>query len=265
MTQAPAAKSQTYAAPRMADGKPDLQGIWEARNTAYADLQDHGGSYGILPGLSVVEGGEIPYQTWALAQKNENYKNRETTDPMAKCFLAGMPRTMYLPDPFQILQTPQAVVVVSEYVDTWRWIPTYDLQRYEELDSWSGDPRGHWEGDTLVVETTGFNDQTWLDNAGDFHSDEMKLLERFTRTAPDTLTYEATITDPKVFTKPWSIKMPLYRRTDIPRIMENECYMYADEAGKGVHNAPPGSSSLKRALVVESATRDVRRVWGLRR
>jgi len=234
-----------YTAPRTPDGKPDLQGIWEARNTAHADLQDHGGSYGILPGLGVVEGGQIPYQPWALAQKQENFKNRETADPLAKCYLAGMPRSMYLPDPFQILQTPREVVMVSEYVDTWRWIPTYGLARYDVTDSWNGDSRGHWEGDTLVVETTGFNDQTWLDHAGDFHSDQMKLVERFTRTAPDTITYEATIDDPKVFTKAWKITMPLYRRTDMPRIMENECYMYADEAGKGVHDDKPGRASPK--------------------
>ena len=243
-TSAPAHKAG-YAAPRTGDGEPDLQGIWEARNTANDDLQDHGGSYGILPGLSVTQGGPIPYQPWALAQKAENFKNRETADPQSKCFLAGMPRTMYMPDPFQILQTPQAVVMVSEYVDTWRWIPTYDLPRYGALDAWNGDPRGHWDGDSLVVETEGFNDQTWLDHAGDFHSDEMKLVERFTRTAPDVISYEATISDPKVFTKSWTIKMPLYRRTDLPRIMENECFMYADEAGKGVHNTPPGASSLK--------------------
>jgi hypothetical protein len=234
-----------YTAPRTSDGKPDLQGIWKANNTANGDLVDHGGSYGILPGPGVVEGGEIPYQDWALAKKKENSANRENADPLNRCFLAGMPRTMYLPSPFQILQTPQAVIVVSEYVDTWRWIPTYNVPRYPGVEAWNGDSRGHWEGDTLVVESEGFNDSTWFDHAGDFHSEALKLTERFTRTASDVISYEATVDDSKVFTKPWKIKMPLYLQKDVPRIMENECYMYADEAGKGVHDTPPGASAVK--------------------
>jgi len=234
-----------YTAPRTEDGKPDLQGIWEVRNTANGDLQDHGGSYGILPGVGVVEGGPIPYKESALAQKKENFDNREQADPLNKCFLAGMPRTMYLPSPFQILQTPEAVIIVSEYVDTWRWIPTVNIPRYPGVEAWSGDSRAHWEGDTLVVDTVGFNDSTWFDHAGDFHSESLKLTERFTRTSPDTISYEATIDDPMVYTRPWKIKMDFYRRRDLTRIMENECYMYADEAGKGVHDAPPGPSSVK--------------------
>jgi hypothetical protein len=234
-----------YAAPRTPTGQPDLQGIWEVRNTASADLLDHSGSYGILPGVGVVEGGAIPYKDAVLAQKKQNFDNREEADPLNKCFLAGMPRTMYLPSPFQILQTPEAVIIVSEYVDTWRWIPTTNVPRYPGVEAWNGDSRAHWEGNTLVVNSEGFNDSTWLDHAGDFHSESMKLTERFTRTAPDVITYEATIDDPMVYTRPWKIKMPMYLRRDMTRIMENECYMYADEAGKGVHNAPPGPSSVK--------------------
>src|SRR5262249_38722058 len=193
---------QAFTPPRTPDGQPDLQGIWQVRNTANWDLLDHSGAYRIPAGLGVVEGGVIPYKPEALAQKKKNFENRLTDDPVEKCYLAGFPRTLYLPYPFQILQTPDAVVMVSEYVHTWRWVPTGPFARYEGFVSWLGDPRGHWEGNTLVVESIGFNDQAWFDHSGNFHSDALKLTERFTRIAPDTLTYEVTVEDPKVFTRP---------------------------------------------------------------
>ncbi len=221
---------QTYAAPRTPDGHTDLQGIWQVRNTANWDLLDHTGGYKIPAGLGVVEGGEIPYKPDALAQKKKNFENRLAADPVEKCYLAGFPRTIYLPYPFQILQTPDAVIILSEYVHTWRWIPTVPYARYEGYDSWLGDARGHWEGDTLVVESVGFNDQTWFDHVGDFHTDALKLTERFTRTASDTI---------KVFTRPWKIKMPLYQLKGMSRVLEDECYLNAEDAGKPIRGSHP--------------------------
>ena len=230
--------AQNYSAPRTADGQPDLQGIWQVRNTANWDLLDHTGAYKIPAGLGVVEGGEIPYKPDALARKKENFANRLIADPVGKCYLAGFPRTIYLPYPFQILQTPDAVVIISEYVHTWRWIPTVPFARYDGYESWLGDARGHWEGDTLVVETIGFNDQTWFDHAGDFHSDALELTERFTRTAVDTITYEVTVDDAKVFTKPWKMKMPIYQLKGLTRVLENECYLNAEDAGQSIRGTP---------------------------
>jgi hypothetical protein len=230
---------QTYVPPHTPEGQPDLQGIWQVRNTANWDLLDHTGGYKIPAGWGVVEGGAIPYKPEALAQKKRNFENRLTDDPVEKCYLAGFPRTLYMPYPFQILQTRDAVVIVSEYVHTWRWIPTVPFARYEGYESWLGDPRGHWEGNTLVVESVGFNGQTWLDHVGDFHSDALKLTERFTRIAVDTIAYEATIDDSKVFSKPWKIKMPIYQVKGMSRVLEDECYLNAEDAGKPIRGTHP--------------------------
>lgn len=243
---APAAVAQErggpYRTPRTADGHPDLQGVWQVRNTAHWDLQDHAGAYRIPAGLGVVADppdGSIPYQPWALERRNANFQNRLADDPYEKCYLAGVPRTMYLPLPFQIFQTADEVAILSEYVHTWRWVPLTGVPRYPGYESWMGDPRGRWDGDTLVVETVGFNDQTWFDHAGNFHSDALTVTERFTRTTDDVMTYEATMTDPKVFTRPWTIRMPIYRHRDRVQILENECYLYAEEAGRPIRGRHP--------------------------
>jgi hypothetical protein len=241
--QASTAANPAYKSPRTPEGQPDLQGIWQVRNTANWDIQAHGSAYRIPAGFGVVEGEEIPYQPWAAAKKQENFKNRLTEDPVEKCYMAGVPRTMYLPHPVQILQTPEAVVIVSPYVHTWRWIPTVALTRYDGYEAWMGDPRGRWEGNTLVVESIGFNGQTWFDHSGNFHSDGLKLTERFTRIASDTISYEVTIDDPKVFTRPWRMRMPLYLHTDMPRVLEDECYLDAEEAGKAIRGAHPEDRS----------------------
>ena len=154
---------QGYEPPHTADGHPDLQGVWQARNTANWDLQDHAGALGLPAGFGVVvdpPDGVIPYLPDARAKKAANFASREQADPMQKCYLAGVPRTMYLPHPLQIFQTVNEVVFLSEYVHTWRWVPLTPLDRYPGYESWMGDPRGKWEGDTLVIETTGFNGET---------------------------------------------------------------------------------------------------------
>jgi hypothetical protein len=219
---------------------PDLQGIWQVRNTAAWDIQDH--AAGLYPGLpprfavpagqGVVEGNEIPYQLSARMQKEENFRNRETADPEAHCYLPGVPRITYMPYPFQIFQFADRIVILYEYLHATREI-YMDGSPHSELvaDSWMGDSRGRWDGNTLVVDVTSFNDRTWLDRAGNFHSDSLHVVERYTRNGPDQMTYEATIEDPNVFTRPWKMKMPLYRRTEPDaQILEFECYAYARDA-----------------------------------
>jgi hypothetical protein len=231
------AQSKGYTAPRTADGKPDLQGIWQARNTAASALEAHGAAEGIAAGGSVIvdpPDGKIPYQPWAAEKRQENYKNRATADPLGKCFLAGVPRINYLPYPFQIFQTPKFIAIAYEYDHTDRTIFLNGTKHLDDIDFWMGDSRARWEGETLVVDVANHNDQTWLDLSGDFHSDEMKVTERYTRTGPDTLQYEVTIQDPKVFTRPWKISMPLYRHTEKDaQLYEYECHIYLEEGQRG--------------------------------
>ena len=216
--------------PRTADGKPDLQGIWQASSTAAADLQDHAASLNMLAGRSVVAGGEIPYQSWAAKKKAENFQNRQTADPLSKCYIPGVPRVMYLDFPFQIFQTPKAIAIAFEWELDYRLIYTDGSPHPTDIDFWMGDSRGHWEGDTLVVDVGNINDKTWLDMAGDFHSDALHVVERYRMTGRDTIEYEATLEDSKVFTKPWTIDIALHRRTDRDRLFEYSCESEVEEA-----------------------------------
>jgi len=225
--QGTSAPGQTI--PRTADGKPDLQGIWQASSTAGADLQDHAARNGMLAGLSVVVGGEIPYQPWAAAKKAENFQNRLKADPLRECFVPGTPRVMYLDFPFQIFQTPGAIAMTFEWSLAYRLIHTDGTPHFADLDSWMGDSRGRWDGDTLVVDVANNNDKTWLDMAGDFHSEALHVVERYRMIDADTIQYEATIEDSKVFTKPWTIRLPLKRRTDRDRLFEYVCQAELEE------------------------------------
>ena len=228
--QAPAARGQGYAPPRTPDGQPDLQGIWQVVNTAAWDIQDHAAQLGMPAGQGVVAGNEIPYQSWALVKKEENFENRLTADPETKCYMPGVPRITYMPYPFQILQFPDRVLILYEYVHVTRTIYMEGSFHPEgHIDFWMGDSRGRWEGDTLVVDVIHFNDQTWFDRAGNFHSSELHVVERYTPTGPDHLSYEVTIEDPNVFTRPWTMSMPLYRRQESDvQLLEYECYAYAE-------------------------------------
>jgi hypothetical protein len=219
------------ALPRTADGKPNLQGIWQVRNRAAYDLQDHAARLNMPAGRGVVEGGEIPYQPWAAAKKAENYANRQTADPLASCFLPGVPRIMYMEFPYHIFQTRDHVAITFEWSQVYRLIYTTGKPGlHQGIDSWMGDSRGRWEGDTLVVTVTGHNDKTWFDMAGNFHSEALRVVERYTMLDADTIQYEATIEDPKVFTRPWKISMPLHRHKDMARILEYQCLAEAEEA-----------------------------------
>jgi len=234
--------------PRTADGKPNLNGIWQALNTANWDLQTHGPSAGPAalgaigatpPGLGVVEGGEIPYLPQAAEKKKQNFASRWSADPELKCYLPGVPRATYMPLPFHILQGSSTFMIAYEYADAVR---TINMGKPSEapLDSWMGWSNGHWEGDTLVVDVTSLNDQTWLDRAGDFHSDALHVVERYTLLSKDLLDYQATIEDPKVFSRPWKISMPLYRHVEKnARLMEFKCAEFTEELLYGNLRAKP--------------------------
>jgi hypothetical protein len=226
-----AAASRTAAAiPRTADGKPNLQGIWRVENSAAVDLLDHGASLNGRPGRSVVDGGSIPYQPWAAARQAEHYANRATADPMATCFLPGVPRIMYLDYPFHIFQTRDAVAITFEWSQVFRVIHVNGTPPVDGIEFWMGDSRGRWQGDTLVVNVTNHNDKTWFDAAGNFHSEQLKLEERFTLRDADTLQYDVTVDDPKVFTRAWKMSMPLYRQKGLDRILEYQCQAEVEEA-----------------------------------
>jgi hypothetical protein len=211
----------------MPDGTPDLEGIWQAVNTAHFNLRDHPASADAPPGLGVVDGGEIPYQPWAVERQRENAAKGRAADPEAQCYLPGVPRATYMPYPFHIIQTPQAVTFAYTYAHALRMAYLNRPTLEPGLDWWMGSSRAKWEGDTLVVEVNNLGDQTWLDRAGNFHSEALTVVERYTRTGPDHLLYEATLTDPKVFTRSWKISMPLYRiKDENARILPYDCYAY---------------------------------------
>ncbi len=229
----------TYRAPRTPDGKPNLNGTWQALNTANWDIEDHtarqgpvlalGASFSVPPGMGVVEGGALPYRPEALARKRENLANWMTRDPEIKCYMPGIPRATYQGHPFQIVQTPQHVLMAYEFANASRVVYMNNTEKSPNV-YWMGWSRGHWEGETLVIDVTGFNDETWFDRAGNFHSEELHVVERYTATGPDHLWYEATIEDPAVFTRPWKMSMPLYRRMEKNALpLENICVEFAEE------------------------------------
>lgn len=230
----------TYKAPRTPDGKPNLQGIWRVMNTAYVNIQDHSAGSEGPAGHGVVAGNELPYLPAALEKKKENAANWQAADPVGKCFLPGVPRATYMPFPFQIIQTPGHVAIAYEYVHAQRIIYTNGSSHQPDVEFWMGDSRGKWEGDTLVVDVTNMNDMTWFDQAGNHHSNELHVVERYTRTGPDHMQYEATIEDPKVFSRPWKMSMLLYRLKEAnAQIFDYACFAFD-------HNKNGKSISLAR-------------------
>ena len=236
---APAASASGYRAPRAADGKPNLNGIWQAFNDANWDIEPHAAGFGrvvalgavdaVPPGLGVVEGGSIPYLPAAAAKKKENFEKRLTLDPEIKCYLPGVPRAMYMPQPFQIVQSADVIMMVFQFAGAVR---TVNMGKPTEApaDSWMGWSNGRWEGETLVIDSAGFNDQTWFDRAGNFHSDALHVVERITAASPDHLNYEVTIEDKNVFSRPWKMSMPLYRRKESnAQVLEFKCVEFVEE------------------------------------
>jgi len=217
--------------PRAASGKPDFSGLWQSLSTADWDLEPHNARKDAPAGLGVVVGGEIPYQPWAAEKRKENFEKREILDPRNKCYLPGIPRATYSPYPFQIFQADTHLTLLYEYAHTARTVYTNDTKHPSgHIDWWLGDSRGHWEGDTLVVDVVDFNDQTWLDHSGNFHSDALHVVEHYSFIDSDHIRYEATIEDPKVFTRPWTVDLVLYRHVEKNfQLLEYECYTFDHE------------------------------------
>jgi len=244
--------------PGRIEGRPNFSGIWQANNEAHWDLQAHaaragavtqpgaypfeyarvaaapvvalGAAGGVPASLGVVQDdGEIPYTPEALAIKKGNTENWIDRDPELKCYLPGIPRAMYMPYPFEITQSTNKIHLAYAFATTARTIHLGEVDR-PPADTWMGHSAGRWENDTLVVDVSSFNDKTWFDRAGNFHSEALRLTERFTLMTPDVIQYEVTIEDPKVFTRPWRIAMPLYRRME-PNIqlLEYRCTEFAEE------------------------------------
>ena len=262
--QAASPQFPPYRPARMADGHPDLNGLWQALVTANIDVQDHEarpgphpeivGAYGgESPGQSIVEGGDIPYQAWALAKKKENFEKRATVDvsndktwhavgdPELKCYMPGVPRATYMPFPFQIVQGSSPYILMAyQFTSATRTI-RMNWKGDAPTDAWMGWSRGRWEGDSLVVDVTGQREETWLDRAGDFHSDAFHVVERYTPASPYHLLYEATIEDPKVYTRPWKVSFPLYRRMEKNvQLLEFKCVPFTEELLYGKFRQPNG-------------------------
>jgi hypothetical protein len=253
----PAAAGPLAQVPKAADGHPDLSGVWQAMNTAHWNLEPHtsafpvvielGAQFAVPPGLGVVDGGTIPYLPAARAERDKHFANRLADDPEGRCYLGGVPRSTYMPYPFQIFQNKRDVIIVYQYATGFRRIYV-DGKDEAPLNAWMGWSNAHWEGDTFVVEVTGLNGQTWLDRAGNYFSDNAKVVERYTPAGPNHMRYEATIEDPTVFSRPWTIRMPLYRVVDDNyRMLEFKCEPYAEEKiyGHLRKPVPPASGGSK--------------------
>ena len=234
--------------------KPDFNGIWQANTTANWDLQTHvarpmvaqpgvypdvpvlaapvvalGTAGWVPPGLGIVEGDEIPYQPWAAERKRENAANWLDRDPELKCYMPGVPRAMYLPYPFQIIQSTNKIMMVFEFANAQRIIHLDSVEPYPG-DAYMGHSEGRWEGNTLVVDVTSFTPYTWFDRSGNFHSDALHVIERYTPITKDAIRYEATIEDSKVFTRPWKISLVLYRRLEPnAQLMDFRCIEMVEE------------------------------------
>ncbi len=240
----------SYTAPRskVGDGKPDLSGLWQVLNTANWDILSHAQQPGPLhqlgallmapPAKGVVDGDELPYHPWAATRKKQNFENRIKTepfkndlgDPELKCYMPGVPRATYMPYPFQILHSHREMLFVYQFGKANRVIHM-NAKKESTVDSWMGMSNGRWEGDTLVVDVEGLNGQAWLDRSGNFISEAARVTERYTPVSPYHLRYQATINDPKVFTRPWSMSMMLYRIVDDgAEMLDLNCVEFSEEA-----------------------------------
>ncbi len=246
----------TNGIPRLeGTARPDIHGVWQAMGEVGHDLEGNaaaaaavlhpgvpnggpvpdapvlalGALGGIPPSQGVVVGGTIPYRPDALAHRNDNRANALTRDPLVKCLMPGVPRATYLPFPFQITQGTEKIMIVYGFSNAGRTIHLDEVNA-PGVDSWMGHSVGRWEGDTLVVEVTEQIDQTWFDRSGNFHSGAMRVVERYTPITPYHMQYEATMVDPEVFTEPWTISLPLYRRMEEhPAVMEYRCVEMVEE------------------------------------
>ena len=222
--------------PRGPDGKPDLTGVWQGGSTIRGSWDEANAGLGvggsgrnpntpaILASNDRPAGREAaPYQEWAAKRVMESFNKRGIDDPTALCLPGGIPRAVMLGlYPQKIVQTPKEIVILYEYMNVFRIIPLNAKHPEDLLPSYLGDSVGHWEGDTLVVDVTGFNDKTWLAGTGTFHSEDLHITERYTRVDKDQINYEVTMVDPKVFTKPWTLHSTIMLREGT-RLQEYIC------------------------------------------
>jgi len=221
---AEARSGKPFAAAHTPDGDPDLRGIWEVHGTANWGLEGHPSQDGVAASKSVVVDpvdGKIPYRPEMIAKRKAM---NLADDPQAKCYMAGIPRVTYTPGPFQIFQSAGLVIIVYQNLHSYRYIPTTGAPQIDGADFWLGSSRGHWQHDTLVVDSVSFNDQTWFDRAANFHSAGLRVTERYALTGPSRMRYEATMEDPTVFAKPWTIRLTAERHNEPGfRLLEDEC------------------------------------------
>lgn len=267
---------------RTTDGRPDFSGIWQANSSAHWDLLSHDarpivgqpGAYPDVPVLAapvvalgtigwipadvgVVEGDEIPYQPWAAARQQENFANALDRDPEVRCYLPGVPRAMYMPYKFQIIQGTTKVMMAFEFRNADRTVHLDEVALYP-ADAYMGHSVGRWEGDTLLVDVTRFTPYTWFDRSGNFHSDALHVVERYTPLGRDAIQYEATIEDPQVFTRPWTIRLPLYRRLEPDaRLVPFRCMEMAEETALGHLRRTPLVERWEGKTMIVDVTRRV--------
>lgn len=232
--------TENNSIPRTADGNPDFGGIWQTIGSAHYNIEPHAadfpplamlGAAGAIPGgLGVIEGETIPYTPAAREKQQTNKKDWLTLDPVAKCFMPGIPRANYMPFPFQIVQSSEHIVMAYEFASASRLVYLNRPDFEAPVFSWMGHGRGHFEGDSLVIDVTDQVPDTWFDHAGNHHTDALQVTERYTHLGPNVLMYEATLTDPNVYTRPWTIRLPLYRRLDTNmQLLEFKCVEFAEE------------------------------------
>lgn len=247
------ASSPASDIPRTPSGKPDFNGIWQVLSTANNNLESaparaaHAlvqgdfvpvpapqivamGAAGAVPAsFSVVDGGVIPYKPEALARRDENQADWLNSDPEIKCYMPGVPRATYMPHPFQIFQSDEAMFIAYSFAGAVRNIYLEDPGP-PPLDAWMGQSHGYWEGDTFVVEVTGLDDRTWFDRAGNYHTYKLKVTERYTLESANVIQYEATMEDPDIFERPWTIRMPIYRRLEAGfELPQFKCVEFVEE------------------------------------
>jgi hypothetical protein len=253
-TLAPACTSQTpnetaFVPGRLWDGEtPDLRGIWQVRDTAYLNIEGHPGEDGLAASEGIVvdpPDGKIPYRPEALAQREENFRTRVTADPSVKCYQTGVPRATYGPMPLQVLQSPGNLAIVYQENHAFRVFHPESRPHFESADFWMGDTRYRWDGDVLVADVVALTDELWLDHAGNYHSTEFHVVERYRMRGPDTIEYEARIEDPVVYARPWTLRTFLYRVGEgEARIIEDECL--EDDDGIRRHISPYDPANLLR-------------------
>ncbi len=235
--------------PRLANGKPNFSGVWLALTTANWDILTHGASagppeYGALlatpPGYGIVDGDEIPYLPAAAEQQRRNYENRFKEDPELKCYMPGVPRANYMPYPLQIFHSGEQLLFAYQFAGATRIINLGEPQP-SAIDSWMGVSNARWDGDTLVVDVSGFNGQAWLDRAGNHAGPALHVVERYTFVGPDAIDYVATLEDPQTFSRPWSMRFRLQRNPDAKaHLMEFKCVPFTEKLLYGeFYKQPP--------------------------